>query len=164
MYKNTRLSESYERGLYYPVFLLHRYFFIFIVFALEQTGPCQASLMIVSTTLFLLYLLRWRPFSSRLDMALTSLSTVVLIVLYLFCLLFAFLSRESSIELRLALGLVFIALVLLLFAANVLIILLSKVVGCIRKCRSRKQPRKFRNIKAILYSQEQKPETALSAF
>ena len=127
------------RGLYYPLFLLHRYFFVFLVFTVDSFGPCQAFLMVCATALFLYYLVQWRPFRSSFDFALNIFSSIVLLLLYLFCLLFSILSPRSSLSLRATLGFIFIVLVLVLFVVNVLAILLSKLVACVRACKARRE-------------------------
>ena len=99
IYENTQRSQSYTRGLFYPLFLMHRYFLIFIVFAAESVGPGQACLMIVATGFFLYYLVQWKPFNSSVDFALNILSTILLIVLYLFCLMFSIFSDSTSMSL-----------------------------------------------------------------
>ena len=144
IYQNTERTKSYKRGLYYPLFLMHRYFFIFVVFTMESAGPLQAGLMVFATGFFLYYLIQWRPFSSQVDFCLNILGTICLIWLYLFCLLFSILSHRSSAGFRTVLGYIFIILVLFLFVVNILTIIVSKIVGCFQTCRKRRQ-RRVRN-------------------
>ena len=102
------------------------------------SGPLQSLLMIISTTFFLLYLLRWKPFTSCVDFTINVVSTVVLIVLYFFCFLFSLLQQEDHSTGRLYLGYGFIMLVVLLFAFTVLTIIVSKIIECIMLCQKRR--------------------------
>ena len=45
--------------------------------------------MMAATALFLFYLLRWKPFTSRVDLCLNVISSAALVLLYFFCLLFS---------------------------------------------------------------------------
>ena len=78
-------------GFYYTIFLLHRYFFIAIIFSASYSGRLQSSLMILATSLVLAFLVKWRPFSLRLDRFLNILAIVVLVILYCLCLVMSFL-------------------------------------------------------------------------
>ena len=96
--------------------------------------------MILGSLVFLFYLLSFSPFKSRVDQFLNIFSTLVLIVLYCFCLGFALVPASSG-STREVLGYVFIALVLFLFVVNIAVIIVSKVVEFIRE-RSRRAKRK----------------------
>lgn len=135
IFLNTHRPKSYSRGLFYPLFLLHRYFCVFIVFTASQSGVGQVCLMVLATSLFFYYLLQWKPFPSKIDFALNLFNTLVLILLYLFCLVFSISSAKSSFSL----GFAFIFIVLFLFLLNVAVILLSKICSCVLECRRRKQ-------------------------
>lgn len=96
--------------------------------------------MIHSTSLFLYYLIQWKPFTARVDLILNILSTAVLVVLYFFSLIF---STHSSAHFRDNLGFIFIIIVLALFGVNVLTILVYKSVMCIKACKDKKKKREF---------------------
>ena len=96
--------------------------------------------MIISTLLFLYYLVQWRPFTYKVDWCLNILSAVVLILLYTFCVLFALFNCASS---RTLAGYIFIILVLVLFVVNVITIIVSKILGCVHACKKRKQKRLY---------------------
>ena len=95
--------------------------------------------MVLATSLFLYYLVQWRPFLSKLDLSLNIFSSALLLVLYLLCFLFSVLS--SSQRMRSTLGYILIVLVLLLFVINVLTILVSKIVACAQHCAKRRKKR-----------------------
>ena len=134
MYIESRREENYSRGLYYPLFLMHRYFFVFIVFTLDYGLP-QALVMLLATVLFLFYLFRWLPFRSTFDQFLNIFSTIILAVLYAFCVLFSF---TLPLEIRESLGLAFLFSVLLLFLINLTLILVNKIITFRDACRARK--------------------------
>ncbi len=94
--------------------------------------------MIVSTLLFAIYLVRWRPFVSRLDHFLNILSIIILIILYCFCLIFAVLQPSSHQYSRSIIGYLFISLVLLLFLFTCILIVTSKIIECVRKSKKAK--------------------------
>lgn len=125
--------------IYYPLFLMHRYFFIVIIFTAGYFGPVQAFLMIIITSFLLYYLVLWKPFVSKVDLALHILNTFILILLYLFCLLFSIFSPKSSEKLRTTLGLIFIFTVLALFVINFLTIIIFKIVGLVVSCKKHKE-------------------------
>ena len=143
VYKNTHAARGISSGAFYSLFLLHRFFFIFTVFTGYHFGPLQAFLMVIAASFFLYYLIQWKPFLSAIDSVLTTLSTIVLIILYLFCLLFSVLSPQHFPTLRTTLGYIFIIIVLALFAINFFTILFSTLVKCIITCSKRKRRRLY---------------------
>ncbi len=136
IYEHTNRDKSYTRGLFYPLFLMHRYFFIFIIFACSFSGMLQVILMIVATSLFIYYLVQWRPFRSRFDFWLNLFSSVCLVVLYIFCLIFSILSSST-------LGFLFIGLVLFLFVVNILAIIIHKLYSCHLSCKKKRDHKRY---------------------
>ena len=95
--------------------------------------------MILGSLVFLFYLSKFSPFKERLDQFLNLFSTIVLIVLYCFCLGFAVLPASSR-STREVLGYIFIALVIVLFLVNIVLIIVTKIIQFVRvKCRRRKE-------------------------
>ena len=130
--------DNYLSGFYYPIFLLHRYFFICIIFGAFFSGRLQCCLMIGATIFFLVFLIKWKPFLLRLDRFLNILATIILIILYCFCLLFSFLDRSRYMSERRVIGYVFIGLVLGFFIFTCLVVSISKVHAC-RKHKAEKK-------------------------
>lgn len=79
-----------------------------------------------ATLLFLLYLIKSRPFSLKLDRFLNILASLVLLILYSFCFTFSLLSESSFKRERRLIGYIFIALVLGFFVVTVFLIFISK--------------------------------------
>ena len=143
VYENLNRSKSYTRSIFYPLFLLHRYLFIFLVFALPFSGISQASLMIFGTIIFVHYLIKFSPFKDRVDQFLNIFSTLILFVLYGFCLVFA-LVPVSYQQIREIIGYVFISLIVILFLVNVLTIIIDKIVSCVKERKNRFKRKKDR--------------------
>ena len=89
--------------------------------------------MILATLLFLLFLIKWKPFSLKLDRFLNILATFILIVLYCFCLVFSFLDESEFRASCRIIGYVFIGLVLGFFVFACLLVLISKIRLCLSK-------------------------------
>ena len=89
--------------------------------------------MIVATILFLLFLIKWKPFSQKLDRFLNILATFILIVLYCFCLLFSYLNESHFLSQRRIIGYVFIGLVIGFFIFSWGLVIISKIRLCISK-------------------------------
>ncbi len=136
VYAHTRRDQAYARGLFYPLFLLHRYFFLLVVFAGSFSGVLQAFLMILATSFFIHYVWRWRAFRSRFDLRLNLFSSMCLLLLYIFCFVFSVFNTST-------LGLLFIGLVLFLFAANILAIVLHKLYVCHLSCKKRRARKRY---------------------
>lgn len=110
-----------------------------LIFGAFFSGRLQCCLMIIATLLFLAFLIKWKPFSLKLDSFLNILATFILIVLYVFCLVFSFLDEVSFQTERRIIGYVFIALVLGFFVFTCLLVFISKVRECVNKSKKRKK-------------------------
>ena len=137
MYNDLDYPDNYVAGFYYPVFILHRFFFIAIVFGVSFSGHLQCSFMIAATSLFLVFLVKCKPFSLELDRFLNIFATVILIILYFFCFVLALLDESSYLKEREVIGYFFISLVLLFFTFTSVLILVSKVRLCISHKRKK---------------------------
>ena len=138
LYVDTNRSSAYSRGLYYPLFLLHRYLFITTVFMLPFSGLLQSCAMLLSTALFLYYVIKWKPLKMPHDQCLTIFSSLVLLLLYSLGLVFCLLDQSSYPLLRSILGYLFIGIVLLLFLVNVSVIICFKISKCREHCKNKK--------------------------
>ena len=138
LYVDTHRSSEYSRGLFYPLFLLHRYLFIVTVFLFTCSGPLQSCVMLLCTSLFLYYIIKWKPLKAAHDQCLTIFSAGVLLLLYSLGLVFCFLDQSSFPELRSNLGFFFIGAVLVLFLVNVFVIICFKIVSCKKHCRDKR--------------------------
>lgn len=99
MYVHSGRSEDYSRGIYYPILLMHRYFFILLYFCVSN-GLLQALLMVGSTLLVLMYLILYKPFKTRFDIIFSILNTAELFLVYGACCIFCFLEHPSALEFR----------------------------------------------------------------
>ena len=142
VYEHTYRTKKYTRGLFYPLFLLHRYVFIFTVFALSVFGLVQVSLMIIATFVFLFYLFKLKPFKGKLDHLLNIVATIILLILYLTCLCFGCLDPTRYSRVRNYLGFTFIALALFLFFFCVIAIVIFQLANCCKKYKEKKQGKK----------------------
>ena len=91
VYKDLDYPSNYVAGFYYPIFLLHRSFFVATVFRAFFSGRLQCCLMSGATSLLLVFLVKWKPFSLKLDRFLNILAAIILVILYSFCLVLSFL-------------------------------------------------------------------------
>lgn len=155
---DTQRSKGYTRGLFYPLFLLHRYFFILVVFLFSFSGALQSSLMLLSTALFLSYILKCRPLKQRHHQCLAVLSTLLLLYSYSQCLLFSLLPQSSFPTLRATLGLLFIGVVLLFFFLTLVVILVFQLKTCKKQCRDKKLRKIYQTRLEDFKTKERQPQ------
>lgn len=128
---------TYTAGFYYPIFLLHRYFFISLIFGAFFSGRLQCCLMIGATSFFLAFLIKWKPFPLRLDHFLNIFATIILITLYFICLILSFMNQSSFKKERDIIGYIFISLVIGFFVFACLLVFISKVKTCANKSKQK---------------------------
>lgn len=96
MYVHSARTQDYARGIYYPILLMHRYFFLLLYFS-TSFGLLQALLMVLSTLAVLLYLIFFKPFKSKFDIVFSILNTAELFIVYAACCIFSFLEDPSKL-------------------------------------------------------------------
>ena len=94
--------------------------------------------MNIATAAFLYYLVKLKPFKGVLDHFLNIVSTLFLLVLYLFCLCFVALDGTRHSSVRDILGFTFIGIAVLLFLINVVAIIVFTIMNCVKKCKKKK--------------------------
>ena len=90
-----RLSD-YSRGIYYPLLLMHQYFFIFVCFFIRNPVH-QVMLMLLSSLFLFLYLYRCRPFATKFDLVFFIINIWELILVFGLCFLFCFSEHPSHL-------------------------------------------------------------------
>ena len=90
--------------------------------------------MIALTSLFLLYLFKFKPLRARIDQLLHILNTLCLLVLYLLSACFWLFNAQAKLRTRDSLGHTFIREVLVLFSINLVFITFSFLSICLSVC------------------------------
>lgn len=97
IYSHTARLKNYSKGIYYPLVLMHRYFFLLVIFSSNIYGLLQAILMCLSTLLLLMYLILFKPFNTSFDVIFTIINTSELFLVFGTCAIFCFLDHPSAL-------------------------------------------------------------------
>ena len=137
----AQIKLDYEGGyflkLFYLFFLLHRYLFIFCVF-FYSSGYTQTISLILFTFLILIYLMKTKPFLSKIDNLVAIFNYTFLLFVYILSLVILVVN-SNSLSTHELLGFVIIGIVALLIVFNLSLIIVTKGCEVCQKCRRRER-------------------------